>query len=100
MKSIPTDYDLALLNDGCGMHADNIRENVLWYPMPYTRTCCSYLITDKCCSVFLESMIPFSHAIDAQINVEIKKHDLKTYWAEPTLVHDGSETIYSKSYQC
>jgi len=97
-NAIPADFDLALINDGCKLHASTIHPSTIWYLIPATRTCCAYIITRKCCSILIPSIIPFNYAIDAELNQQIIKHNLKVYWAEPTIVSDGSEHTYVASY--
>jgi len=97
-SQLPEDFDLGLLNDGCKLHANNIQPSQIWYPATTTRTCCAYIISNKCCATLLPSIIPFTMAIDHELNIQIKKLNLKTFWAEPTIVNDGSCSIYGSSY--
>jgi GR25 family glycosyltransferase involved in LPS biosynthesis len=98
LKNLPDDFDIGFLNDGCGFHADNINDTQIWYKKSYSRTCCSYLITYDTCKRLLESIIPFNLAIDHELNTQISNLKLNTYWAEPTIVTDGSGKIYTSSY--
>lgn len=104
LKTLPDDFDIGFLNDGCGVHANMnpnnhvIQDTIIWYKVPYSRTCCSYLITYDACKKLLESIIPFNLAIDHELNTQISKLNLMSYWAEPTIVTDGSGKIYSSSY--
>jgi GR25 family glycosyltransferase involved in LPS biosynthesis len=97
-NALPEDFDLGFLNDGCGFHASNIQPSQIWYPATTTRTCCAYIISNKCCATLVPSIIPFTMAIDHELNIQIAKHNLKTFWAEPTIVSDGSASIYGSSY--
>ncbi len=98
VKSIPINYEMVFLNDGCNLHAQNIVENQYWYKSNTTRTCCSYLITKECCEKILKTIVPFTYAIDHELNLQIKLHNLKVYWLEPTIIKDGSTLIYGSSY--
>jgi GR25 family glycosyltransferase involved in LPS biosynthesis len=97
-ERLPYDFDIGSLNDGCGLHAQNINPSVIWYYVQSLRTCCAYIISNDCCIKLLKTIIPFSEAIDWELNVQIQKHDLRVYWAEPTIVSDGSVFIYHPSY--
>jgi len=94
---LPSDFEIGFINNGCNMHASNITANKIWYDAIYSRTCCAYIITNICCKKLLQTIVPFNYAIDHELNEQIKKHNLKTYWAEPTIVSDGS-SIYGSSY--
>ena len=97
-ECLPYDFDIGSLNDGCGFHASNIRRTSFWYPATSTRTCCAYIISDDCCNKLLTTIIPFSAPIDHELNLQIQKHNLRMYWAEPTIVRDGSGPVYPSSY--
>jgi hypothetical protein len=97
-SQLPEDFDLGLINDGCGFHASDIQPSQIWYPVPTSRTCCAYIISSTCCATLLPSIIPFTMAIDHELNIQIKKLNLKSFWAEPTIVNDGSGSKYGSSY--
>jgi len=98
IDNLPKDFDIGFLNDGCGFHADNINDSQIWYKVPGTRTCCAYLITKNTCEKFVNSMIPLKTVIDHELNIHIVNLNLNCYWAEPTIVMDGSVNIYGSSY--
>jgi GR25 family glycosyltransferase involved in LPS biosynthesis len=98
-ENLPNDFEIGFLNDGCGYHANDIKKDIYWYPKNYTRTCCSYLITKGCCEKLVKSSIPFHEVIDFELNTQIKNQNLGCYWAEPTIVTDGSEHQYGQSYK-
>jgi GR25 family glycosyltransferase involved in LPS biosynthesis len=98
IDNLPEDFDIGFLNDGCGFHADTINESQIWYRKPSTRTCCAYLITKKTCEKLIKTMIPFNNVIDFELVTQIKNHNLNCYWAEPTIVTDGSDKLYGSSY--
>ena len=98
MESVPEDYDLLFLNDGCGLHSKNIVSDKIWYREYTSRTCCSYIVSNKCCNKLIPTIIPFEHSIDWQINHETSNKALIIYWCEPTIVRDGSGLTYSSSY--
>ncbi len=94
----PDDIDIGSLNDGCQFHANQITSEKIWYKNTITRTCCAYLITQKCCEKILKTIIPFNKAIDHELNHQINIHNLNIYWAEPTIVTEGSDEKYKSSY--
>jgi GR25 family glycosyltransferase involved in LPS biosynthesis len=98
MTVVPSDFDMLFLNDGCGMHAPHVTPEKIWYLRPSTRTCCSYIISKAACEKILPTIIPFTKVIDHELNTQIALHKLHVYWCEPTIVSDGSETCYAKSY--
>lgn len=96
--NLPIDFEIGFLNDGCGYHAENVRPGTYWYRKDHTRTCCSYLITKGCCEKLLKSSVPFHEVIDFELNTQIRRQNLGCYWAEPTIVTDGSAHKYGQSY--
>ena len=99
MDCIPSDYDIAFINNGGGLHDDRTVPDVLWYKQTSTRTCCGYILTKKACEDILSEILPFSEAIDHAMNGIIGKKNLNVYWAEPTLIEDGSVLYGSSHYE-
>lgn len=97
MKNIPEDAEYL---DICDYYTINTNE--LWYKtidsMDATRTTCSYLIKKSTCEKVLTTIIPFITAIDHQMNMEIKNHNLNAYWSNDSLVNHGSIGTYNNSY--
>jgi len=98
MTSLPKDFNLAFINDGCGLHATNIVPDKIWYNKNISRTCCAYIINKKTCELLVKTAIPFTFAIDAEINKQVIDNNLIIYWCEPTIVSDGSVGVYKPSY--
>jgi GR25 family glycosyltransferase involved in LPS biosynthesis len=98
MKELPEDFHLAFLSSGCGLVSQNVSANKVWYRASSSRTCSGYVIGFPTCERLLETAIPFVKAIDHELNIQINKHNLNTYWAEPALIKHGSETVYKSSY--
>jgi len=96
MSTIPADYDVAFINNGCEMHAESTPDTI-WYKAETTRTCCAYIVTKKACEAILPSIMPVKNGIDQDLNEVIKKENLNVYWCEPTIVSDGS-AIYGSSH--
>jgi GR25 family glycosyltransferase involved in LPS biosynthesis len=99
IPKLPVDFDMAFLNSGCNLHINNnlLKKDKIWYKTNTTRTCCAYLISKKCCEKIIPNMLPFSTSIDHELNIIINRHNLNVYWCEPTIVKDGSESIYGSS---
>jgi len=99
IDNLPNDFDIGFINSGCGMHIKDTNNEQIWYKFNYSRTCCAYLITDIACKKLIDSIIPFNDAIDHELNAQINKLKLNSYWCEPTIVKDGSECKYEKSHK-
>ena len=115
MKQLPDDYDMFFLGDGCKLHIPNIyiKENVHVYnsnlsPLApnnkgLTRCLDSYVVTKKCAQTIINYYnslkMPINKPNDHWLNDVIGIHNLQSYWAEPTIVTQGSETgKFKKSY--
>ncbi len=99
MSCAPADYEMLFLNDGCQQHAAGITPDKIWYNGPHTRTCCAYVITRAACEKLLPTIIPFTKAIDHELNKQMIDHSLIVYWCEPTIITDGSGIKYPASYR-
>ena len=99
LDELPADFDMAFINAGCGMHIPkkDIKPNQIWYESKGTRTCCAYLISNKCCKILTDNMIPIKCGIDIELNKHIIDNNLKVYWCEPNIVRDGSEFCYKST---
>lgn len=99
LSELPDDFDMAFINAGCGMHIPrkDIKPNKIWYKSNLSRTCCAYLISNKCCKTLINTMIPIKTAIDHELNQQIIDNNLNVYWCEPTIVRDGSEFYYKST---
>jgi len=98
IDNLPNDFDIGFINNGCSLHIQNTNNQQIWYKNKYSRTCCAYLITNKTCKALIDNIIPFTYAIDHELNAQITKLNLNCYWCEPTIVQDGSECKYGSSY--
>jgi hypothetical protein len=76
-----------------------INHNDIWVRNNSTRTTCAYLINKKTCEKLLNTIIPFEKAIDHELNKQFNIHDIKVYWSSKSLIHHGSGTNYSGSYE-
>ena len=104
MDVLPDDLDIGVLHDGCGQHYETSFHtktgSALWHltPRPLMRTCCSYIITESAARKLLSTIVPFHLPIDWEMNYQNALHKLRVYWAEPTILSEGSMTgAYSSS---
>jgi len=100
-RELPSDFDMCFIGSGGNLHIESnrIRKDIHIYEKmqhPKTRCTDSYLITPVCakniCEYFdtLHYKIPCN--IDLWLNGVIGEINAKIYWAEPTIVTQGSET--------
>jgi GR25 family glycosyltransferase involved in LPS biosynthesis len=107
MKQLPADYDMLFMGDGCKLHMEKkqIRpdthvykkclEPTRWGGNGATRSMDSYLITKDCARRIAEEYESTETKIRLPIgwwlNDVARKHTFKVYWAEPTIVTQGSQ---------
>jgi GR25 family glycosyltransferase involved in LPS biosynthesis len=108
MNQTPTDFDMVFIGDGCNFHIEphklipnkNIYEKCL-YPTSWggngaSKCTDSYIISKKCANIFCEYINnnlknKINLPIDWWLNVAARDNNLKVYWAEPTIVTQGSQ---------
>ncbi len=107
MSQLPTDYDMLFVGDGCHLHIENhklnsnqnIYEKCL-YPTSWggdgaSRCCDSYIMSKKCANKICEYINHLEYKIDLPIdwwlNVAARDNHFKVYWAEPTIVTQGTQ---------
>ena len=106
ISQIPENYDMVFLGDGCNLHIDkhnlipnkNIYEKYLhpplWDGKNSTRCTDSYIISKKCAITFCNYINNLKNKIDSPIDwwlhYAAMDNNLKIYWAEPTIVTQGS----------
>jgi hypothetical protein len=105
VSALPSDFDLLFIGSGCGLHiqkqyissTENIYPKCLeptsWGGDGATRCTDSYVISSKCAALFAADLArPITKPIDFYMNDLCRKYKCKVYWAEPTIVSQGSET--------
>ena len=107
ITQLPKDYDMLFIGDGCNLHIEkhklisnkNIYEKCL-YPTSWggggaTRCSDSYIISKKCANKLCEYINNLNYKIIVEIdwwlNVAIRENNFKVYWAEPTIVTQGTQ---------
>jgi GR25 family glycosyltransferase involved in LPS biosynthesis len=104
MYELPTDYDMLFIGDGCKLHMKDIShkqhiyEKCL-YPTSWggdgaSRCSDSYIVHKKCatklCDYIGRANYKIDMGIDWWINRAARDNNLKVYWAEPTIVTQGT----------
>jgi glycosyl transferase family 25 len=107
ISQLPKDYDMLFIGDGCNLHIEkhklnpnqNIYEKCL-YPTSWggdgaSRCCDSYIISKNCANKLCEYINNLEYKIDLPIdwwiNVAARDNIFKVYWAEPTIVTQGTQ---------
>ena len=107
MDQLPKNYDMLFIGDGCNLHIEknklipnqNIYEKCL-YPTRWggngaSRCGDSYIISKKCANKLCEYINNLNYKIelpgDWWLNVAARDNNFKVYWAEPTIVTQGSQ---------
>ena len=107
MTQLPKNYDMLFIGDGCNLHIEqhklipnkNIYEKCL-YPTKWggggaTRCTDSYMISKNCANKLCEYINNLEYKIklpiDWWINVAARDNIFKVYWAEPTIVTQGTQ---------
>jgi len=108
LTQLPADFDMLFLGDGCNLHIEKeklvpdkyVYEKGL-YPTSWggdgaSRCSDSYIISNQCAKkmfAYVKKLTkPISLPIDWWINEAARGNNLKVYWAEPTIVSQGSQT--------
>jgi glycosyl transferase family 25 len=114
LEQLPNDWDMFFIGDGCNLHInknelktdkyvykkDNI---ILGKPQEGATRCLdSYLIKHNCAKKIIEKLELPNYTIyvpaDHWLNCVIRNNNFNVYWAEPTIVSQGSEkNIYKSS---
>ena len=108
LTQLPTDYDMLFLGDGCNLHIqkeDLLPEKYIYekclYPTEWggngaARCSDSYMISNGCAKKMFKYVKKLKNRInlpiDWWINEAARHIQLKVYWAEPTIVTQGSQS--------
>ena len=98
-KQAPPSYDVIIISSGCGLHINQLEKDKLIYPKAHPATRCTgaMVIKKEACRKLMNTMIPFHMVIDWDLNYQLYLHNFNVYWAEPTIVEQGSESGFFKS---
>lgn len=115
MSQLPEDYDMLFIGNGCNLHIEknklipnkNIYEKCL-YPTKWggdgaSRCTDSYIISKKCAKKLCEYINNLEYKINLPIdwflNVAARDNNFKVYWAEPTIVTQGTQNgLFTSSH--
>ena len=114
---LPDDYDALFIGDGCNAHvkSHNLIENKCIYKRNLhntegifadnglTRCADSYFISKNCCIKLINYMnslkTKINESIDAWLEIALLNTKCNVYWAEPTIVTQGSQNgIFDRSW--
>jgi glycosyl transferase family 25 len=119
LKQLPNNYDMLFIGDGCNLHIDELitKKNIYKkevYPKnwngreinPYegcTRCTDSYLISKTCAKQLCHYIDSLNYKInipvDWWLNVASRDNMFKVYWAEPTIVTQGTQNgLFASSH--
>jgi GR25 family glycosyltransferase involved in LPS biosynthesis len=115
LNQLPQDYDMLFIGDGCNLHIENykitpnqlIYEKCL-YPTNWggggaTRCTDSYIVSKKCaikiCDYIKNLSYKINLPVDCWLNIASVDNNFKVYWAEPTIVTQGTQNgLFVTSY--
>ena len=115
INQLPENYDMLFIGNGCGLHIQNHvlipNKNVYakclfptnWGGNGITRCTDSYIVSKKCaitlCNYINQLSYKINLPIDWFLNVVGRDNKLQVYWAEPTIVTQGTQNgLYKTSY--
>jgi len=113
IEELPNDYDLLFIGDGANFHIEKdiikpdkfiykkCLNSTQWGGDGCTRCCDSFLINKKCAIKILDYFYRIEDKtkspFDLWLNEVARYFNLIVYWAEPTIVSQGSENGIFKS---
>ena len=113
ITKLPENWDMLFIGDGCNLHIETkiIQPNIniynkCLYPTNWggngaTRCTDSYLVNKKCAIQICQYINTMSHKIDNNIDWwlnDVSRHyNFNVYWAEPTIVTQGTQNGKYKS---
>lgn len=115
MKQLPEDFDMFFIGSGCNLHIE--KEKILpnkfvyekclhptwWGGLGASRCADSYIVSKKCAIAIFNYLMNMTEKIDLGMDHWIshvaREKQFKVYWAEPSIVTQGSEVkFFKKSY--
>jgi GR25 family glycosyltransferase involved in LPS biosynthesis len=107
ITQLPEDYDMFFIGNGCNLHIqrnklvqgkfvyDKCLEPTSWGGHGATRCTDSYIVSKKCAKQLLEYIKNLKNKIyyysDHWLNVACIDNKFKIFWAEPTIVTQGTQ---------
>jgi len=110
IRELPDDFDACYLSDCFRWTVDNYKYGYLGslnnnkytkdkcvYEMHCGKCADSFLLTSKCAKLLYDNFVPFCLPPDWMQTPIYLKNNMKIYWSEPALTHQGSEDAYNSS---
>ena len=113
ISELPNQYDMLFIGDGCNLHIEknklingkHIYKKCLhptqWGGNGASRCTDSYIVSNKCalklCNYLDSNSYMITFPCDWWLNVAARDNNLDVYWAEPTIVTQGSQNGIFKS---
>jgi GR25 family glycosyltransferase involved in LPS biosynthesis len=109
LTQLPEDYDMLFIGDGCNLHVENhdlVQGKYIYKKIVKnnsTRCSDSYIISKKCAKKLIEWLSKLNNkiselGIDWWLNKAAICNEFNMYWAEPTIVTQGSQCgLYTTS---
>jgi GR25 family glycosyltransferase involved in LPS biosynthesis len=93
IDELPEDWDVIMIGAGCNMHVPSTPDK-LFYKVsdPATRCLDSYLVSQSAAQKLIKTIKPFQTISDWELAWQLHLNNLTTYWLEPSLCVQGSET--------
>lgn len=110
INELPADFDILSIGNGCNLHIskNEIQSNKHIYKREnnnevFIRCTDSYIVSKKCalflCEYINNSAKNINRAIDNWLDIVVRDNNLITYWAEPTIVTQASQTgLFDRSW--
>ncbi len=115
LSQLSEDYDILFIGDCCNLHIpqemlvpntniyEKSHEKTDWGGDGASRCTDSYIISNKGATLLYTYLRKLKHKINVPfdwfLNVAIRELDLRVYWAEPTIVTQGSQRgLFPSSY--
>jgi GR25 family glycosyltransferase involved in LPS biosynthesis len=115
MTYLPDEYDMLFIGNGCNLHIlpgkirpgkyvyEKSHEPTRWGGLGATRCADSYVVSNACArkmqSYIANITQKINLPIDWLLNTMLRDTDSKVYWAEPTIVKQGTQNgMFNTSY--
>lgn len=93
IDELPNDWDVIMVGAGCNMHVPSTSDKIFYrVDDPATRCLDSYLVRQSAAKKIMSSIKPFQTISDWELAWQLYANKLITYWLEPSLCVQGSET--------
>jgi glycosyl transferase family 25 len=108
MAELPTSFDMLFIGDGCRHHSENITplQHIYYRGDKFASRCSdSYIVSNKCarkiCTYIDTLPKQIDLPIDLWLNDAASDNSFAIYWAEPTIVTQGSQNgLFRSSIIC